>query len=149
MSIHSYARIWLHLAWSTLARESVLSEDASLELERHLVAYGADRGITMRSVYAGADHAHAVIELPTNLTVEQVLQLFKGESSHWLNLRSILSQALHWGRGYGAFSVSEELLEEVIAFIESQKEYHTHTSFEEEFRELVRKHGLAWSGWSS
>lgn len=33
----------------------------------------------------GQDRTHALIDLPTNLTIEQVIHLFKGSSSHWIS----------------------------------------------------------------
>jgi len=44
----------------------------------------------MKINYVNADHVHALIDLPTNLSIEGVVQLVKGASSHWINSHDIV-----------------------------------------------------------
>jgi len=37
------------------------------------MGYSSDKNIYMKINYFNADHAHALIDLPTNLTIEQVV----------------------------------------------------------------------------
>jgi len=39
----------------------------------------------MKVNYVNSDHVHAVIDLPTNMTIEDVARLLKGELSSWIN----------------------------------------------------------------
>ncbi len=47
-----------------------------------------------------------------------------------------------WQRGYSAFSVSPSQLEAVVRYVERQEEHHRSHSFQDEYRELLRKHGI-------
>jgi len=47
-----------------------------------------------------------------------------------------------WQRGYGAFSVSASQFEPVLQYIETQPEHHHTRTFQEEYRELLRRHGV-------
>jgi REP element-mobilizing transposase RayT len=85
MSTHSYSRCWLHLVWETLRREPMLDKRAAVRASTNLTEYSLEKGIYMKINYFNADHTHALIDLPTNLTIEQVIQLLKGSSSHWIN----------------------------------------------------------------
>ena len=60
----------------------------------------------MKINYFNADHTHALIDLPTRYSIEDVIKLFKGRSSHWINHNRIVKGRFAWGGGYGAFSVS-------------------------------------------
>ncbi len=42
----------------------------------------------------------------TGLSIEEVMQFFKGGSSHWVNKNRLGEGPFAWGRGYGVFSVS-------------------------------------------
>jgi hypothetical protein len=44
--------------------------------------------------------------------------------------------------GYGAFSVSSSQSEAVLQYIETQLEHHRTRTFQEEYRELLRRHGV-------
>lgn len=84
------------------------------------------------------------IDLPTNLTIEQVVQLLKGSSSHWINEQKMLRGKFAWGRGYGAFSVSQSEVERVARYIAGQQEHHRKKTFAEEYEQFVQRYGLEW-----
>jgi putative transposase len=46
--------------------------------------------------------------------------------------------------GYRAFSVSKSVKESVISYIASQESHHRKMTFQEEFRSLLQKHGIAF-----
>jgi len=94
--------------------------------------------------YLNADHAHALIDLPTNKTIEEVIHLFKGSSSHWINENRLIKGRFAWGRGYGAFSVSHSDLDKVANYIARQEEHHRRRTFAEEYGLFVKRYGLEW-----
>jgi REP element-mobilizing transposase RayT len=44
----------------------------------------------MKINYVNRDHVHALVDLPTNLSIEDAMQLLKGESSHWINENTLV-----------------------------------------------------------
>ncbi|HEY2328383.1 MAG TPA: IS200/IS605 family transposase [Verrucomicrobiae bacterium] len=144
MSLHSYSRVWLHLVWATLERRPLLDKPAALKLSAYLTDYAKQKGIYMKINYVNADHVHALIDLPTNLSIEDMMQLFKGSSSHWVNEQNLVAGKFGWGRGYGVFSVSESIVAEVCAYIANQEEHHRKRNFDEELKLFVERHGLEW-----
>jgi putative transposase len=118
MSLHSYSRVWLHLVWATLERRPLLAKPAAMKLSGYLTDYAKQKCIYMKINFVNADHVHALIDLPTNLSIEEVMQLFKGGSSHWINESNLVADKFGWGRGYGVFSVSESGVAEVCRGVE-------------------------------
>jgi REP element-mobilizing transposase RayT len=96
----------------------------------------------MRINYVNADHVHALIDMPTSYSIEEVMKLLKGSSSHWINDRKLLDRNIFWGRGYGAFSVSESNIPKVIAYIEGQEEHHKAKTFTAEYEDFIKAYGL-------
>jgi putative transposase len=94
--------------------------------------------------YFNADHTHALIDLPTNLSIEQAIQLLKGSSSHWINQNRLIKGRFAWGRGYGAFSVSHSDIGRVANYIANQEGHHRKRTFEDEYQMFVKKYGLEW-----
>lgn len=144
MSLHSYSKLWVHIVWSTLNREPMLAPPAATKCATWLREYSASKGIFLKTCYFNPDHVHALIDLPTSKSIEEVLQLFKGASSHWINEQRLVNGRFAWGRGYGVFSVSESNLPEVAAYINGQEEHHRRRSYAEELRLFVERHGLEW-----
>jgi len=144
MSTHSYSRVWTHLIWETLSREAMLDKRAAAKASAFLSDYSLQKGIYMKINYFNADHTHALIDLPTNICIEEVLKLFKGSSSHWINQQRIVKGHFFWGRGYGAFSVSHSDVDRVARYIANQEEHHRKQTYAEEFDLFVKNYGLEW-----
>ncbi len=144
MSLHSYSRCRLHLIWGTHGRERLLNKDAAARVSRYLREYAETKGIYMKINYVNADHVHALIELPTRLSIEEMMQLLKGSSSHWINTNDVIAGKFAWGRGYGAFSVSESNVNTIVAYIAGQQQHHRIRTFAEELKEFIERHGLHW-----
>ena len=98
----------------------------------------------MKINFVNADHVHALIDLPTNYSMEDALQLLKGGSSFWINENSIVMGKFSWGRGYGAFSVSQSNVPRVSKYIAGQEEHHRKASFLEEYQKFVARYDLKW-----
>lgn len=144
ISVHSYSRCWVHLIWGTLNREKLLHKEAAARLSRYLTEYAQTKTFYMKINYVNADHVHTLIDLPTGLSIEELIQFLKGTSSHWVNVNNILQGKFGWGRGYGAFSVSESNVAQVAAYIAGQEEHHRVRTFADELREFIERHGLHW-----
>ena len=144
MSTHSYSRCWLHLIWETLRREAMLDKRAAAIASENLSKYSYEKGIYMKINYFNSDHTHALIDLPTNQTIEHVIQLLKGSSSHWINQNRLIKGRFAWGRGYGAFSVSHSDVERVASYIAGQEEHHRKRTFAQEYELFVKRYGLEW-----
>ena len=91
MSAHSYSRCWIHLIWGTLDRERLLNKTVAVRVSLFLTDYAEKEDIYMKVNYVNADHVHTLINLPTALSVEKVIQLLKGASSHWINSNDIVT----------------------------------------------------------
>lgn len=144
MSTHSYSRLWIHLIWETLAREPMLDKRSAVLASENLTEYSRSKSIYMRINYFNADHTHALIDLPTGRSIEEIVQLFKGGSSYWINDQKLLKGRFCWGRGYGAFSVSHSDVEAVSRYIANQEMHHRKWTFAEEYSLFVKRYGLEW-----
>ncbi len=144
MSLHSYSRVWVHLIWATLERRPVLSTAAAPRVSACLSKYASEKKIYMKINFVNRDHVHALVDLPTNLCLEEVVRLFKGSSSHWINEQKVVTGKFAWGRGYGAFSVSHSGIAEAARYIARQEEHHRSRSFGEELKLFLERYELKW-----
>jgi len=122
----------------------MLDKRAAARASKFLTEYSSEKGIYMKINYFNAEHTHALIDLPTNKCVEEVIKLFKGGSSYWINDNKLVRGKFAWGRGYGAFSVSHSDVERVARYIARQEEHHRKKSYAEEYELFVKRYGLEW-----
>jgi REP element-mobilizing transposase RayT len=109
MSVHSYSRCWIHLIWGTLDREKLLNKTTATRVSRYLNEYAESKSIYMKVNYVNADHVHALIDLPTSLSIEELAQLLKGSSSHWINASDLITGKFALGKGLWCVFLSLDL----------------------------------------
>jgi hypothetical protein len=74
----------------------MLDKRAAARASRNLSEYSEEKGIYMKINFFNTDHTNALIDLPTNLTIEQVIQLLKGSSSYWINHKQLVKGKFAW-----------------------------------------------------
>ena len=116
------------------------------DLETRLWPYigGIARENRMKALAIGGtqDHIHGLLSLPATMSYAKAVRLIKGGSSKWVH--EAITRKFAWQEGYGAFSVSPSQLTRTVDYINNQKEHHRERTFEEEFLELLDKHGIAY-----
>ena len=135
----SLAKIYIHLIFSTKNREAVLRDDIRVELHKYVGGILRDLGSPSIEINTEPDHAHVLFSLSRTLSISQVVQEVKSGSSAWLKKQSGRYADFHWQNGYGAFSVSQSNVSDVRAYILNQRAHHRGMTFQEEFREFLRR----------
>ena len=132
------------MVWATLDRRPLLSKPAAAKLSGYLTSYACEKAIYMKINFVNADHVHALVDLPASRAIDEVAQLLKGSSSHWVNESNLVPGQFAWQRGYGAFSISHSAVSDAAKYIASQEAHHKKKSFVEELKQLVERYGLEW-----
>jgi len=139
----SLAKVLLHIVFSTKNRAPYLKNKSVRE---GLFAYGAGvlEEIECPAIIIGGveDHIHILCLLSRKVTIAKLIETFKTSTSKWIKTQGPNYKGFYWQGGYGAFSVSESQKEIVQRYVRNQEEHHRRLSFQEEFRELCRKHGI-------
>ena len=111
-------------------------------MHAYLATICRDLGADFVHVGGVSDHVHIVTSLPRTLSQAQLIEQIKKTSSKWIKSVDARYRGFSWQRGYGAFSVSPSQLEGVLDYVNNQQEHHRTRTFQEEYRELLRKHGV-------
>ncbi len=138
----SFLRVWVHLNWSTYRRERIINPIIKEMLLRHIVENARGKGIYVDTVNCVEDHIHVLVSLGPDQALSKVVQLIKGESSHWMNQTGALKEEFGWQDCYYAESVSYSAVPRVRDYIRDQEEHHRRKSFEVERREFMERNGF-------
>jgi len=138
---HTYNANFVHCIFSTKDRKNSIPCHLKENLWAYLLGVANNLKIKTLAVGGTTNHVHLLIGLPPTMTVAVAVQKLKANSSRWMGEQGVRFQ---WQEGYGAFSVSPSLLTIVQAYIRNQEEHHRRRSFDEEFRALLDKSGVAY-----
>ena len=134
----SFVKIWIHAVWTVKNRHPLLNQDIRQNVFEHIHQNALDKDIYMEKVGGYHNHVHILFRLKNNQTIENVMQLIKGESSYWFNKAGFITTKFNWQKEYFAVSVSESQVETVKNYISSQEEHHKKKTWEEEYNEFIR-----------
>ena len=140
----SLSKVIIHIIFSTKNREPWLDSAIRPRMHAYLATICRDLGGEALCVDGVADHVHIVTTLPRTLSQADLIEQIKKSSSKWIKALEARYCGFFWQRGYGAFSVSPSQLETVLQYVQSQKEHHRTRTFQEEYRELLRRHDVAF-----
>ncbi|MDL2247537.1 IS200/IS605 family transposase [Bacteroides sp. OttesenSCG-928-J23] len=134
-----YIAIKIHCVWSTKYRNPDLSDDnLRHRLFAHIRKNARNKGIWIDQIGGMPDHVHCLISLTARQSIEEIMQLIKGESSYWYNQQ--VGSPLQWQNDYFAASVSAQRVDTVRRYIQNQEQHHAHQSFDEELQEFIQLH---------
>jgi putative transposase len=138
----SLSKVILHIIFSTKNRGPWLECDVRPRMHAYLATLCRDLGAELVRVWRRRGSRSHCDDAPTNSFSGRVDREIKKASSKWIKALDARYRGFFWQRGYGAFSVSPRQLDAVLQYIEAQQEQHRTRTFQEEYRELLRKHGV-------
>jgi putative transposase len=140
----TFTNLLYHIVFSTKQREPLITENLREELYKYIG--GIIRGEEGILIEIGDidDHIHLLVKIKPSISISEMLNKIKANSSKWFNENQKSSRRFAWQEGYAAFSVSESQAPNVRDYIRNQREHHQRISFQEEFIAILEKHGVSY-----
>ena len=139
---HPYVSQIVHCVFSTKERLNSIRDQIRPELWSYIGGIARTNHMKAIAIGGTSNHVHVLLSLPATIPLAKAMQLIKGGSSKWLHEKT--GSRFQWQEAYGAFTVSISQVKPTIDYINSQAEHHAHRNYEDEFREFLRKHGIAY-----
>ena len=141
---NTYTALHYQFVFSTKNRRAWITA----EIEERIWEYlgGIARTNKLKPIRIGGieDHVHMLVGAPVTMAPAKIAQLVKGGSSAWIHETFLKLRDFAWQDGYGAFTASKSVISDLAAYIANQREHHRERTFQEEYRELLERHGIAY-----
>jgi putative transposase len=138
----SLARLHIHLVFSTKNRLPLLDDGIRDHLHAYMAAVLQNLGCRPVLINSIEDHVHILFDLARTVALSDAVEDVKKSSSKWIKTQGERFSTFAWQAGYGAFAVSLSHVEKVRAYIARQREHHAAADFQDEFRDLLRRHDI-------
>lgn len=139
---HIFFKIWIHVVWSTKERYPYLSNEIRYKVFNHILVKAREKGYYIDMINGYVDHCHILISLNPKFAVSEIVNIFKGESSHWINSEKLTPVHFAWQEGYSSFSVSQSHIERVRNYIKNQETHHKKQHFADELKKIIELHNM-------
>jgi putative transposase len=124
---HSIGQNLYHLEWCPKYRYNMFRQEENKNLcEKILYEIAERHNITIAELSVMPDHIHAVVELPTTMSVSQAFHLLKGASAYELfkrkpNFRMRYNKGHFWSPGKFYRTVGDADVETVIQYVREHR----------------------------
>jgi putative transposase len=140
----SLSCVLIYLVFSTKDRAPILDTSVRPELNAYLATVARNSGCECFRAGGVADHVHLAVRISRTLTSANLVVTLKTSSSKWLKTQSTALKDFAWQGGYGASSIGPSTLEALTRYIDTQEEHHQKSTFQEEYRKLLKKYGVEY-----
>jgi putative transposase len=138
----SLARILVHFVFSTKNRAPLIADTVRDDLHAYIGGIVDNLSGTLLRAGSVEDHIHLLVAHPRTSSPAKIVEAIKTGSSKWIKTRLPGAADFHWQSGYGAFSISPSHRKMLEGYLGSQREHHRTTTFQDEYRQLLKKYGI-------
>ena len=142
----SFVKVYIHFVFNTKNRHPYFSNPIIRQkVWQHIRENAKQKDIFINSINGYEEHCHCLVSLGKSQSLQQIMQLIKGESSHWINKENILGNErikFSWQEEYFAVSVSESVVEKVRTYIDNQESHHSKQTYLQEYETFIEMYGF-------
>lgn len=135
----TFSQIYIQTILAVDGRKSLIRPSWEAELFRCMKGIITKMGEKPLAINGEADHLHILLGMRPSCCLQDLVEEIKKGSMEHINIKNLLVPKFQWQDGFAAFSHSPSSLDEVIEYIENQKEHHKTLSFKEEYEKFLKE----------
>jgi REP element-mobilizing transposase RayT len=139
---NTFTQIYLHVVFSVKNRKMMINDKIREHLYMYITGIITKQNHKLYLINGMPDHVHLLFGIRPDSNLSELIKEIKACSSKYINESGFSNELFHWQNGFGAFSVSSSQREKVYLYIENQETHHENRTFEQEFLELLKAHGI-------
>jgi putative transposase len=141
---HSFTHLLSHIVFSTKNHAPYLDRELKDRLFPYMSGIIHELDGSVSAIAGTENHVHLLFRLPAAEPLADAMRLLKTNSSRWVHETWATRRSFAWQTGYGAFSVSQSVADEIVRYIQNQEEHHRSMTFQEELIALLERHGIEY-----
>ncbi len=135
----TFYQIYIQVVFAVKGRDSLIQPNWEEELYKYITGIVRNKEQKMLAINGMPDHIHFLIGMKPSCCLSDLVREIKKSSNQFINEKRFSKFTFQWQEGYGAFSYSHSALNNVIGYINNQKEHHKVKSFQDEYRDFLKK----------
>jgi len=140
---HTFHQLRYHVVFSTKDRAPLIKQDWEQRLHAYIGKILDSEGAGLLAAGGIEDHVHLLVWTRPIQAPADLVRAMKANSSRWVR-ETVGEPAFAWQTGYGIFTVSHSVAPSVVEYMRNQREHHRRFTFQDEFREMLRRHEMTW-----
>ncbi len=135
---NTYSQVYLQIVFGVKNRLSIIQSEWKNDLCKYICGIVNNLRCKPIIINGVGDHLHLLIGLKPTISISELVQKIKANSSRWINENNLVRGKFEWQSGYGVFSYSHSQLTQVINYIKNQEVHHSKKTFSQEYEEFLK-----------
>lgn len=140
----SLSKIFLHIVFHIKNTSPAIKTDDLGKIHAYIGQLVNKTGSVNIWVGGIEDHVHVLCLLSRDISVAHLVEELKRNSSRWVKTLDGYYNSFAWQSGYGAFSVSQSVVENTLIYIKNQRQHHQTQSFKDEYLKLLQLYQIEY-----
>lgn len=140
----TFAKIYIQIVFAVKGRDNLINASWEEELYKYISGIVKNKEQKMLAINGMPDHIHFLIGMKPSCCLSDLVREIKKSSNEFVNEKKYSKFKFQWQEGYGAFSYGHSSLNEVIAYINNQKQHHKKKTFKEEYKLFLEKFNIEY-----
>ncbi|GHT41516.1 transposase [Bacteroidia bacterium] len=137
---NTYSQLYVHLVFAVKCNHLSLIKEKNRDImEKYICGIITNCKSKPLAIYCNPDHTHILIGLHPSISVSELVNKIKANSSRFYHKNLESNHFFAWQDGYGVFSNSRSQIDKVYNYIKNQKEHHKKQTFQEEYLDMLKK----------
>ena len=138
----TFSQIYIQIVFAVKNREALIASSWEEELYKYITGIVQNKGQKMLAINGMPNHIHILIGLKPSCCLSDLVKEIKKSSNSFIKEKEFSKYKFEWQEGFGAFSYSHSSLDNVIGYINNQKQHHKKRSFKEEYIDFLEKFNI-------
>ena len=135
----TYSQIYIHVVFAVQNRNSLILEEWEERLYQYITGTVRENQQKMLAINGMPDHIHFLIGMKPSCCLSDLVREIKKSTNDWIKDNRLTRYKFAWQEGFGAFSYGHSQLDNIIRYIQNQKEHHQKKTFREEYMQILEK----------
>jgi len=140
----TFSQIYVQVVFAVKHRQGLIGYDWEEQLYKYITGIVQNKEQKMLAINGMPDHIHFLIGMRPSCCLADLVREVKKASNAFVNEKRFTPAMFQWQEGYGAFSYSHSALNQVIGYIQAQKEHHKKKTFREEYTEFLARFAVEY-----
>ena len=140
--MNSYRQILYHIVFCTYNRENTIPIDQQEALYKDIWGIITKRKGVLYRINGMENHIHILSDLHPTVALADFIKEIKTASNLWMKETGRYPEFSSWAEGSCSLTYTYRDKEMIVNYIKNQKEHHKKATFEDEYRSLLKEHGV-------
>jgi putative transposase len=140
--MNSYRQTLYHIVFCTYLRKNTLPADLHDVLYKYIWGVISKRNCVLYRINGTENHIHILCDLHSKIALADLIKEIKTASNNWMKASGNFPEFNSWAEGSCSLTYAFRDKNKVLNYIRNQKEHHQKISFEDEYRALLKEHGI-------